>query len=778
MYTQCMNTKPQRYRDWYSSLLLILLVYTSAARLTATSWLKDLNYVESLAVFGTLLGLALGISRFEKRIIAWLVFLYSIVVIPLHFSNMIEGETDLGIRLLSLAGRTGAVLQKLFSGSAVEDPLFFILFMGLLFWFLGIFVSYQTIRHASFGWIAVLPTIPLLIVQYYDGGSSQRLWILAFYFLILLILLGRTTLKRNREKWANERIFAGTEPDFDLNYSIVVGACIIILVAWLFPSPASALPAAARWWQQATQPFEQTRKDIDEILASLRRGAAGTERYGAVMGLGQNAATGSDVAFSVRPPKGLLPRQYWRARIYDIYFDGAWRASSTTALPFSPDAELPPIVMLKDKPTAEFEFAWQGGPQSLLMLPGNTLWVSRSGNIQYASIGLDQIDPLNQRALPLLQTGDRYTARAYIQNPTILELRKAGTDYPDWVKDRYLRLPEDISPQIVQLARELAANQPNPYDKAQAITDYLRNNINYSETVPAPPPGVDPLNWFLFTWKSGFCNYYATAEVLLLRAAGVPARMAVGYAQGEYDNGAYLVRGRDAHAWPEVFFPEIGWVEFEPTTNQSPIFRPNGDETSAPADRNLPTNDEEDKRDLRGLGQADEQINGTPATTSSPFAIIASLILNRNALWVIISLLFAGVITWSWRTRRIQPLVRRIPHAIQGLYIRNKWTVPEWVNRWVLWNDRTSIERSFHAINQCLSWLRQSQSPSVTSIERAELLKKLVPEISQDVDILSSELEHTLFSQQPGNPARAMQASWRIRYYTLRRMIRLYLYGA
>ena len=73
-----------------------------------------------------------------------------------------------------------------------------------------------------------------------------------------------------------------------------------------------------------------------------------------------------------------------------------------------------------------------------------------------------------------------------------------------------------------------------PYDKAQAITEYLRRNITYVETIEGQPqPSQEVIDWFLFDYKQGFCNYYATAEVILLRLAGVPARWSIGYAQGE-----------------------------------------------------------------------------------------------------------------------------------------------------------------------------------------------------------------------------------------------------
>jgi hypothetical protein len=87
---------------------------------------------------------------------------------------------------------------------------------------------------------------------------------------------------------------------------------------------------------------------------------------------------------------------------------------------------------------------------------------------------------------------------------------------------------------------------------------------------------VDPLEYFLFDIQRGYCDYYATAMAMMLRVVGVPARTASGYAEGMFDeeSQSYFITQRDAHTWVEVFFPEYGWIEFEPTAGESPLDRP------------------------------------------------------------------------------------------------------------------------------------------------------------------------------------------------------------
>ncbi len=165
--------------------------------------------------------------------------------------------------------------------------------------------------------------------------------------------------------------------------------------------------------------------------------------------------------------------------------------------------------------------------------------------------------------------------RSYIDNPTIWEMRESPTEYPDWIENHYLQLPSDFPTSIKQLAEEITKDKETAYDKTFAITQYLRNNIDYQEQIPNPPKNQDPIEWFLFDLKQGFCNYYASAEVLMLRSIGIPARMVFGYAQGEedLDDITYTVRRKQSHAWPEVYFNGIGWVEFEPTAGQPVLSR-------------------------------------------------------------------------------------------------------------------------------------------------------------------------------------------------------------
>lgn len=138
---------------------------------------------------------------------------------------------------------------------------------------------------------------------------------------------------------------------------------------------------------------------------------------------------------------------------------------------------------------------------------------------------------------------------------------------------RYTQLPENLPRRVTDLAAEITAPYDNWYDKAKAIEQYLKGPEFTYDTADVPFPDVDEdyVDQFLFESKTGYCDNFSTAMVVLLRSVGIPARWVKGYSSGELVDteeggiGVYELKNSHAHSWPEVYFPEVGWVPFEPT---------------------------------------------------------------------------------------------------------------------------------------------------------------------------------------------------------------------
>ena len=163
-----------------------------------------------------------------------------------------------------------------------------------------------------------------------------------------------------------------------------------------------------------------------------------------------------------------------------------------------------------------------------------------------------------------LQPGDTYVVESERPVASAQDLRTAGTDYPDRIVDRYTGLPDSTPDRVGERTARITANADNPYDRARVIERWLENNREYSLEVDRPRGNI--ADAFLFEMERGYCTYYATTMVTMLRSQGVPARLAVGYTPGQQvDDDSRVVRGLDSHAWVEVYFPDQGWIRFDPT---------------------------------------------------------------------------------------------------------------------------------------------------------------------------------------------------------------------
>jgi hypothetical protein len=185
------------------------------------------------------------------------------------------------------------------------------------------------------------------------------------------------------------------------------------------------------------------------------------------------------------------------------------------------------------------------------------------------------------------------------------QLRSAGTTYPTWL-DPYRNFsgayrtqpaqdasrlntpgisyrPATTIAKVRELAQKVTEGKTNPYDQAAAIESFLRTNYSYTTNVVDPPRDVDPEDFFLFTSKQGYCEYFATAMGDMLRSLGIPTRLVNGYGPGTYDDKLqrYLVRESDAHTWVEVYYPRYGWIPFEPTPDGTYFPIPRGSTGSA-----------------------------------------------------------------------------------------------------------------------------------------------------------------------------------------------------
>ena len=782
LYTRNMKISPsandaaqaltdRRMWDWRAALLVIFLVEISSSRLVITKWVDLLYFTQTLAFAGVIVGLALGYSSFSRKTVIRFVAGYTLVLVPAQLLNAVEKSDWLWQDIVVLLDRLLIATSQFIKSEPVYDDLFFVSIVSMGYWIIGLCAGYWLTRHRNFLSAAIPSGLVMLIVQIFDPFVPLRVWGLAFYIFTALLLLGRLNFLDNHSNWKKSNFLVTPEIIRDLQWGVLAVAGISVFVSWSMPGLISSVKPAAKAWRSFSQPYMERMSDAVSALESQYGKKANGDFYNSVLALGQEAMVGDTPVFlvDVNLEEYAPVRNYWKGRTYDLYRNGRWMNAVTANQVFNPGSEELTVEFLESRQEVDFTFTTRVPSQTLIYTPAETVWVSREGNYNLVSLSDPIKDVTAWFAAPGLLNGNKYSVRAMIANPSIEELRLAGTEYPEWVTRRYLQVPEDITPQLNELALKITEPYNNPYDKAEAITNYLRNEIEYStEITSTPPRNQDPLLWVLFEYKKGYCMYYASAEILMLRSIGIPARMAVGFVEGVYDelSEQYTVAYKDSHAWPEVYFPGIGWVEFEPTGNQAPLERPEtkqlAEEISEPLDPALAISP------LRTpiAQEPDLQIDEGADTAA---ASSASSLLFRRILNYAVILLMAG---FSIFLIRRYSLEERLPVYLASRYTQSGSQPPRWLSRWVRWVGLSPVERAFQSINFSLRWLKHPMPMHATSQERANALIQKLPEVQQQASALLNEYQSTMYTRRTGNIATARKAAASILLTTLQTRIK------
>jgi len=767
--------KSSRWWDLPSAALLLLATLFSAWRLQTTDWTEGLGHVRTVALLGLLLGLALGQSHFQRRGIVLLSTGYMLAFFTWQWLGFIEFTRDqsyLGDQLWILSGRLFTDLGEFFSGRPVQDQLLVMALLCIPYWFASLYSGFQLTRHANF-LASILPSgILMLLVYMYHYTTRDYTWMFGAYVFVALLLLGRQKFLADRTKWMKERVQLSSESGVDITNATFIMAVFLVALAWSIPYTLSSTADAKEFWQKTTGDWFNGDR-FDNLFSSVHKEKKPLPRnFRTQMALGTQISQSELVVFLVYVPSNVdeIPRLYWRGQVFDTFENDSWLTTSQNEIRHtSTDGDLD-VPDTAHRRRFSFTYDVYAEGQTILYSASQPIWLNHNAIVLNSPLAEndDTLDVMALRPSPALEAGDLYRMSAMIADPTIPELQEAGSAYPDWVKEKYLQLPADFSPRIRALARQVTAQSTTPYEKAQAVTDYLRSNIEYRSGISFPSADVDQLEYFLFERKQGFCNYYASAEVLMLRSSGIPARLAVGYAQGEpnLQGSIYTVREKDLHAWPEVYFPGYGWIEFEPTGNQTPLTRPLERKEASP----LPT---PQVNPIREIPQEE-----TEAPTLPPNVAVERAALTpgqaRGIAFFGGGLLIALV--GVFLKRRLAPNTP-LAGLLKSALDRGGVTSPSWLDRWVIWASLTPIERHFHSINTGLRWMGHPQPVYSTAAERARILSKLIPDAAQEIAALLEEHQSAMFSPRDGDEAAARKSAQMILYKTMSVRLKIFILG-
>ena len=505
----------------------------------------------------------------------------------LHAAALIAGGALVFLQLLAIlpggtpAARTGGMLDSMrewwsaaTQGGISNDPLPFIVLILVMVW-LGAYVSSWAIFRWRNAWLGLVPggTALMWNISFIPGQFSYAF--VVFLFAAVLLLM-RVHMANRESEWEQRGV---VYPEF-LSLSVLNATfwvtVLLLMAVWVVPL-AERSDSANERWANITSPLTDRFAPLGRVFVGVnaKRPIDVHNLKDALPLQGKIKLNGGD---AVEIDVEITPEMaaFLRAQSFDEYTSDGWKLNIEGDLPLEPGAQTG--VGVEDVSGARQEVTVnvtvKGNNDDFLYSLGQPVQSSEPSN---AAVGESPADVSSLKPSGRLRQGDAYSITGSVSVATVDQLRAAGDDYPAWVEDRYLAVPRDLPARVARKTLEVTGSAGNAYDRAAAVERYLRTFPNDFD-VPAAPPGRDSVDYFLFDVQRGYFDYHASAMAVMLRTVGVPARVVTGYAidaaYKESDSNLYKLTERSAFAWPEVYFPGIGWVEFNQTPSRPGIQRP------------------------------------------------------------------------------------------------------------------------------------------------------------------------------------------------------------
>ncbi len=650
-----------RIREGWSTFgLLTLMLLDIVWAINSAQWAEGLGILPWVVLVGLVIGFVLAKSRLPGFVAHFLSLIAGTAWVTFLTGTLLPPPLTWTEKLLDLADRLTAWLLTALGEESSLDSLIFVLTMAALFWLLS-YLSAWFIFRSNKIWGVIIPSGVIMLTNLYYSPPHLVIYLIV-YLLCALLLIVRSNVLAQEKEWRAAQVGYQVDIGFDfLRYGAVLSV-IIVLLAWLVPT-AAASPQFSLILDHFEGPWQEMQDQWRRLFAALNyQGQANVNAFGKTMTLSGPVSLSNTPIMDVRAQRGY----YWRAVVYDQYTGSGWVNTDDETL--SLDADSPSL------PLPQFELRREVTQTIRPLQLGTNLVFAASQPIRIglpvkitlsympssatASQGLSS--PANISIMyhrSSWKKNQAYTVVSSITWADVGSLRSAGTDYPTWVTARYLQLPSTLPNRIRVLAEDITKDYDNPFDKVTALEDYLRT-IPYDQSISAPPSGSDGVDYFLFDSRQGYCDYYASALAVMARAVGIPARLASGYTQGEYNSASntYRVRELDAHTWVEIYFPLYGWVEFEPTASQPLITRPEPERSEELAAGDFEASGQRRQREERDIdAEIAPETVGIPIVGTGP----RSMALSVGAL---VLLVIGGVVVawylWTRKPRNSSPVER------------------------------------------------------------------------------------------------------------------------
>jgi hypothetical protein len=738
---------------WGSLLALIVMMLVVAFAVDESGWIgvvagtktSQTSFLPVAVVLASLVGFALGRSRLgtlRSHVVgATIGAVYLLVAV----SGAISSAPSLEERLRALSASVGTFIgDVVVLGERSGETSIFALLVGALLWgaaYLGAFALFR--RHRPGPAIALAATALLINMSI---TINDQLPHLVIFMAAALLLVVRTSLFGQLEQWRARRIADSGYASQLFLRSGTTFVAVAIISSLVLAANASSAPLRPMW-DGALERMIDLGIEVNHFIGGVNGPARGPNLlFTPTQTIREQWETSNEPVFSAITADG---RKYnWRGSIYDRFDGRSWQyvVDDNTTVPANEDLQGSTsdraLSVGRHEVLSEVTSLALGG--SVIVAPADPVRLDHEATVQTTADG----GLLDIRIGQSLEPGFSYVVRSRVFDNvgagalTAADLASAGVQYGPEMR-RYIDIQNgsigDVTTRIAgNIVSNLLPTQRDPYHIAFAMQNYLHDSggFEYDTDVTGMCTGENFIDCFLRE-KRGYCEYFASAMVMMLRTQQIPARYVTGFLPGRLqDDGSRIVERSASHAWVEVFFPGYGWYPFDPT----PGLGDQGQEiTNLPSGAPRATQKPGDSAQTPFFGPTPGSSgalppppNVTPSGGSQPLLalVIAVLVLVTALLLVLVA-------------RR-----RRIPGG---------------------------AELAYESVARMASRFGYGPQPSQTAYEYATQLAVVVPAVREELQVVATAKVEALYGRREPSAElrlRLIQAYRRVRLSLLRLMLR------
>lgn len=565
---------------WLPMVLLAVAIYTVISSIIASGWVNANTNLLAGAAAGLLVGFLVAKTKRFPQVILHL----GACLVGHWLSVFLTSATYHVSWLLLLQNLRMVISTGLTASFASGGDMVFLFYLTFLSFFLGYFGAWLIYR-AHLPWLVALIYCSIMLVNLQYARADLSLLVVALVGALLL-LIARMHLNNQLARWSQEGLHTDRAwlRNITTRFTWVAAllTALILPVSMILPVVDQPTSGVSLW------------NGIDNFWTNITHGQFSLNDPGSVFQPNQPATNffGSSLSITgnVNLPTGQVlyysstggsSSHYLEGFTYD-YFDGhTWtsRAGDRT-VSYPANMMLPPEVMgnfsqvtttvtMVNPPVGDYSYIFAPAMPTSFSVP-TTLYGPDGMTTAWTKQGA-------------LKAAERYQV---VSNVPIISAQALSViplprdDEAIWKSDGfyslarmyYLQTPGDLSPQVMQTLNSWTAGAHDAYDAMNMLVAHFTNQgqFTYSVSNPPVPSNVDAVSWLLQIHR-GYCTYYATAMTIMARLLGVPARVVSGFSQGHLDTkrNVWEVDGNNAHSWVQVYFPNQGWVDFDPTPSFS-----------------------------------------------------------------------------------------------------------------------------------------------------------------------------------------------------------------